>query len=314
MKIFTLVKTNYNHHVSMDLYHEFEKRIIEKGTWEVVNGVGDKSARIIRQIVKRLPFIKFPLKKDKNYVVIGYQKEKFFPYFHYKTSSKSLWMYDAWEPCFDDIEKTIRDYGINTLFTASKQSSEYFNALNIKNFEAFWVPEAVDVANYEFIPYHERTIDVLQLGRKWNEYHEKIKPIEENLVYKYEKKAGQIIFKSREEFITGIANSKISVCVPSFITHPEITGRISTITNRYLQSMASKCLILGKLPDDMKFLFDYNPIVEIDDENPIGQIHDILENFDAYIPLIEKNYEILKNHHNWNTRVDQMETLMRTKN
>ena len=28
MKPFTLIKTNYNHHVSMDLYHEFEANII----------------------------------------------------------------------------------------------------------------------------------------------------------------------------------------------------------------------------------------------------------------------------------------------
>jgi hypothetical protein len=70
----------------------------------------------------------------------------------------------------------------------------------------------------------------------------------------------------------GLANSKISICVPSDITHPERTGNISTITNRYLQSMASKCLILGKLPHDMLHLFDYNHIIEIDEENPVLQI------------------------------------------
>jgi glycosyltransferase involved in cell wall biosynthesis len=307
MKHFTLVKTNFNHHVSMDLYYEFEKRIINKPSWEIVNGVGSIQARVLRQLLKFIPPIQLPIKKHKNYVVIGYQKEKFFPYFHFNADLKALWMYDAWEPLFDDIEKTIRAYKINLVFTASKQSADYFNTLNIPNFQSHWIPEGIDVAQYQFIPYQERTTDVLQLGRKWNAYHEKIKGIENNLVYKYEKKAGQIIFPSREEFLFGLANSKISICVPSNITHPNITGSISTITNRFLQSMASKCLIVGKVPHDMLHLFDYNPIVEIDEENPIAQIESILSNFDVYIPLIEKNYEVVKNFHNWDNRVSQIE-------
>jgi hypothetical protein len=310
MKQFNLVKTNFNHHVSMDLYYEFEARIINKPEWEIINGVGSIQARVLRQLLKFIPPIQLPIKKHKNYVVIGYQKEKFFPFFHFKADLKVLWMYDAWEPLFDEIEKTIRAYKINLVFTASKQSADYFNTLNIPNFKSQWIPEGIDVAQYQFIPYQERTTDVLQLGRKWNEYHEKIKTIESNLVYLYEKKVGQIIFPTREKFLFGLANSKISICVPSDITHPKVTGSISTITNRFLQSMASRCLILGKLPHDMLHLFDYNPIVEIDEENPVAQIESILANFDTYIPLIEKNYEAVKNLHNWDNRVAQIENFI----
>jgi hypothetical protein len=74
--------------------------------------------------------------------------------------------------------------------------------------------------------------------------------------------------------------------------------------------MASRCLILGKLPHDMLHLFDYNPIVEIDEENPVAQIESILANFDTYIPLIEKNYEAVKNLHNWDNRVTQIENFI----
>lgn len=310
MKQFTLVKTNFHNHVSMDLYKEFESKLLHKPNWKIKNGVGNFMAFSIRQFLKIFPPILFPFKKDDNFVVFGYQKEKFFPYFHYKAKSKTLWMYDAWEPLFPNIEKTIKEYKINLLLTASKQSATYFNSLNIPNFRSEWIPEAVDSSLYKFIPYHKRTIDVLQLGRKWNEYHEKIKAIESKFVYKYEKKAGEIIFNSREDFLIGMANSKISICVPSNITHPHITGNISTITNRYLQSMASRCLILGKMPDDMKYLFDYNPIIEIDEENPIAQIEMILANFDDYIPLIEKNYNIVKDFHNWENRVEKIETLI----
>jgi hypothetical protein len=311
MKQFTLVKTNFNHHVSMDLYYEFEDRILNKPHWEIKTGVGSIQARVLRQLLKFIPPIQLPIRKHKNYVVIGYQKEKFFPFFHFKADLKVLWMYDAWEPLFDEIEKTIRAYKINMVFTASKQSADYFNTLNIPNFQSHWIPEGIDVDQYQFIPYQERTTDVLQLGRKWNEYHEKIKTIEKDIVYQYEKKAGEIIFPTREDFLFGLANSKISICVPSDITHPERTGKISTITNRYLQSMASKCLLLGKIPHDMVHLFDYNPIIEIDDNNPIAQIEAILSNFDTYIPLIEKNYETIKSFHNWDNRVTQIENFIR---
>jgi spore maturation protein CgeB len=308
MKPFTLIKTNYNQHVSMDLYHEFEANIIKKTTlWEVCNGVNSWQAFIIRQILKLIKPFTIPLYKNKNYVILGHQNEKFFPYFHFKAKSKTLWMYDAWEPLYDQIEKTIRNYNINLLLTASKQSAAYFNTLGIKNFKAQWVPEAVDVSKYYFTPYTDRTIDVLQLGRRWNFYHDKIKSIEKTLNYQYEKQAGTIIFATREDFLKGLANSKISICVPSAITHPEITGSVSTITNRFFQSMASKCLILGKLPDDMLHLFDYNPIIEIDDNNAENQIYDLLKNYEKYVPLIEKNYEIVKKYHNWNERIKTIE-------
>ena len=80
-------------------------------------------------------------------MILGHQKEKFFPYFHFKAKSKTLWMYGAWEPLYDQIEKTIRNYNINLLLTASKQAAAYFDTLGIKNFQAFWLPEVVDVSN-----------------------------------------------------------------------------------------------------------------------------------------------------------------------
>lgn len=71
--------------------------------------------------------------------------------------------------------------------------------------------------------------------------------------------------------------------------------------------MASKCLILGKLPYDMIPLFNYNPIIEIEEDNSVAQIQSILCNFDSYIPLIEKNYEEVNKFHTWDARLNQLE-------
>ena len=295
----------------MDLYGEFEDAILKTPYWLTINGVSSIQARFLRHIYRIIPPILFPLKKEKAYLIIGYQKEKFFPYFHFNADLKALWMFDAWDPLFHDIENTIRKFKINIVFFSSKQSAEHFGDLNIPYFQSHWIPEAVDVERYEYAPYHKRTIDVLQLGRVWGAYHNQIKSIEPDLVYKYEKFPGQLIFPSRHDFIHGLANSKISICVPSSITHPNRSGSISTMTSRYLQSMASKCLILGKMPYDMSFLFNYCPIVEIDEDNPVKQIQSILKNFDDYIPLIEKNYSEVRKFHNWSNRISDIENAIR---
>jgi hypothetical protein len=84
------------------------------------------------------------------------------------------------------------------------------------------------------------------------------------------------------------------------------------MTLRYLQAMSSKCLIIGILPDEMRDLFEYMPIIEIDFSDPINQILIILENYNQYIDLIEKNYsEVIKNHQ-WKNRWYNMSELILT--
>ena len=54
--------------------------------------------------------------------------------------------------------------------------------------------------------------------------------------------------------------------------------------------MLSKCLIVGNAPAEMIELFGYNPVIEADMNEPAKQIENILNNYDQYIPLIEKNF------------------------
>ena len=175
-----------------------------------------------------------------------------------------------------------------------------------------WVPEAITMSDYHFQDYSRKDISVLAFGRRYDEYHDRIvdRLEQENISYLYEKVKKAIVFPTREAFIDGLARTKISICVPSSITHPEKAGKISTMTIRYLQSMASKCLIVGYMPDEMKPLFDYIPIVEIDMSSPAEQLIGILRNFDRYIPLIEKNYAYIQSHHTWEHRWNSIKTAL----
>lgn len=74
------------------------------------------------------------------------------------------------------------------------------------------------------------------------------------------------------------------------------------MTQRYLQSMVSKCLVMGHAPKEMVSLFGYDPVVEADMDNPVGQLLSVLDNLDAFIPLNEMNYRSVVENHTWTKR------------
>jgi spore maturation protein CgeB len=180
--------------------------------------------------------------------------------------------------------------------------------------KCYWIPEGINIQEFHSKPCEKRNIDILQMGRKYDRYHDMILPfcIKSGIKYVYEKEKGKIIFKDKSAFIEGLASTKISICTPQSITNPEKVGIISTITQRYLQSMSSKCLILGIIPKDMEKVFNYRPLIPIDMEHPQEQIKKILKDYKKYTPLIEQNYVEVKKHHQWKNRIEKMQDIINT--
>jgi len=247
----------------------------------------------------------------KNYMVVlmGPRFQKTFPHF-FRKGFKSIYMFDAWPSYYKYINRFITDFNVDVLFVSSKQSAESLNKLIGRN-NVFWIPEGVDPKEYKFYPNNEKDIDVLSFGRNYQLFHEKIAEhlIKQNVNYKFPA-GGKMVFPDRQTFIEGLGRSKISVCFPTSITHADRAGDIETMTNRYLQSMAAKCLILGKAPEEMKLLFGYNPVVEVNMDDPVGQIMDILKNFEQYSVLIEKNYQTLISNHTWQKRWESIQSII----
>ena len=244
-------------------------------------------------------------------VLMGKDFIKFYPYAYLNRRKRYVYFFDAWTNDQPEIIDFIQQYKINQVFVSASQAAIELNE-KLERSLANWIPEGIDVSVYKQFPYNQKDIDVIQIGRKYDWYHEQILPVfsETNKVYLYEKTKGTIIFPTREEFINGLARSKISVCFPSNITHPERAGGIETMTNRYLQSMASKCLIVGHAPQEMIELFVYNPVVEIDWDAPMEQLKTILDHYSDYIPLIEKNYEVVSKYHTWDNRWERIKNLL----
>jgi hypothetical protein len=314
MQLIKYKKTQF--HVSQDTVSEFENAILAgKLNIYAVTEVQKVIAKIfIRLNLEQLlemsaRAVSIRKKESKLCILLGDEFHKaIIPFMG--NDNNNCYFFDAWPSNHVKIEKFIETFKLKNVFFSSKQVV----AINSKNINCkfHWIPEAIQIENYEFKDYQNKDIDVLSFGRKFNRLHESIVDGLEasKIAYYYEKSAGEIIFSTRSAFIDGLARTKISVCIPSNITHPERAGTISTMTIRYLQSMASKCLIIGYLPEEMKELFNYNPIIELDINDPLKQIRDIISNYSDYIPLIEQNYDYVKTHHTWGNRWDKMNEIL----
>ena len=309
-------------HVSLDTVDEFELAILSDArvdctvllspftrkrtynVWLMLHKIGQYALSVVKPLFGEKYFGNGH--RDYFVVMMGAAVTKFGPYF-ILSGRKSIYLFDAWPNQHEKIIDFIESWRINNIFISSSQATESLKKYE-KECNFYWIPEAINPQLYRSYPYTKKDIDVLQFGRKYDLYHELIRmPLEQDhKTYRYEQKKGEIVFATREAFIDGLARSKISICVPSNMTHPERSGEFETMTVRYLQSMASKCLVVGHAPKEMIDLFGYNPVIEIDIKDPVNQLRFLLNNYSDYIPLIEKNYtEVIKNH-SWHNRWKQI--------
>ena len=309
-----LISSPLHNHPSIDTVFELEHELLRLTNWKVKRAYSKFAAKILMKIFKANYILKLIPSNQKYFVVvmdINAISERCFPFFFFKAKKKAMYLFDAWEPLFPTIKSELNQLKVDIVFIQAEQSAEILKD-ELKNIKIYWIPEGLDINNYNYADYKSKDIDVIQIGRKYDLYHNKIINycVSNRISYMYNKVEGELAFKTKEELINSLSRAKISICFPSAITHPGRSGKISTLTKRYLESMASKCLIVGKIPDDMRGLFDYNPIIEADLNNPEVQLKEILENYNKYIPLIEKNYLEVKEKHQWKNRVYDMKKIM----
>lgn len=316
-----IVNNNVSHHVSDDVVKEIENIILSDHEVQLSNGdgiitrfFGALAWRLYECISFKSKFLApkylcIPIKGEHFAVLMGLRFRKCMPYFVF-SKKKHLYLFDAWPHYHDKINEFTRLYKIRTVFVTSSQVAE-----RLKKWDGctvHWMPEGIDPSGYHFYDYRYKNIDILEFGRKYPPYHHAIRDFlaKHGKIHLYEKKEGDLVFPTRTSFIDGLARSKISICFPSNITHPERAENIETITIRYLQSMLSKCLIVGHAPLEMVRLFGYNPVVEMDDNNPCAQLVELLKDHDNFIPLIERNYHEVHKNHTWERRWEEMKRLL----
>lgn len=225
---------------------------------------------------------------------------RFIPYF-----------FDCWEPQFSRWESFFRRNRTKIAFLTARYSAEYFQR-RFPRRRFVWLPECVDPSEYQGEKsLADRTIDVFELGRKYDAFHKKLTPTlaDAGMTHLYEKVKGVIVFPEFDDFVAGMGNSRISVCFPQSLTNPERCGKVETVTLRYFESMASKCVIVGKCPLELCDLFGYNPVIEVNDP---AEVVGIVRNIPDFQSLVDKNYARLLEVGTHSARVDTLIHELRT--
>ncbi len=213
--------------------------------------------------------------------------------------------FDCWPSLYERWTSFFKRHRVRIAFFSARQSAQYFaNAL--PNMKSVWLPEATDP--FEYCPsksWSERDIDVLELGRKNDRFHDRIvEPLAKTgRTHLFERVKGEIIFSDRTGLINGLGRTKVSICFPCSQTHPERSGPVETVTLRYFESIASKCLIVGHAPQELIDLFGYNPVIEVQSGYEFEQMESLLNHLGPLQSLVERNYRRLLEVGTWKHRV-----------
>lgn len=221
--------------------------------------------------------------------------------------------WDVWEPRWDDWADTLARFRPPLVMTTALQSAEHLRD-RLPGIRVEHVPEAADLERY--LPGAEladRRIDVLELGRRNHAWHDAVVPhtAGHGLRHLYEPEPGRLVFPGGErEMLEGLADSRISVCFPSSVTHPGRSGSVTTMTHRYLESIASRSLVLGSTPAELPLLLGCDPVVPADADDPWGQLRSVLASIEQYQAQVDQARDRLLAVGGWDTRAAQIVDLL----
>jgi hypothetical protein len=304
-----------------DVYRELEEELLKRTGWRTIAGSSAWMQKFFEKYLldrlRRKPLrLNFPVgdKRRALFAVLsGREHVKIFQHYLGRARLKAVYQFDTWP--FENAlnENAFRSFGVNIAFISIRDAARHFDSLGIPGFRAHWIPEAVATDRFRAEAYRDRTVDVLQYGRIWEWMHERIMRFSGSrpIVYRFPPGAGNTKsqFAARQDLVDALARSKVVICAPKATTHGNEYS-LQTVTTRYFECFASKCLVLGHAPPDLVELFGYNPVIEVNHDNAEGQLGEILGAYDDYIPLIEKNYETVRSKHQWRHRIDDMIAIM----
>lgn len=193
--------------------------------------------------------------------------------------------WDVWPDNIEKVVEWIRKHSVKTAFFTSSQVADKMSKI-LKGIEVHAVTEGIDISSYkEGKILKERSIDFLEYGREIDAI---VKYNENGINYVHGKRNGKILF-SLEQLHTALADAKVVATYPKSWTNPEEAGGIETLTQRYWECMLSRCVMIGHAPKELIDLLGYNPVVELDRNDPDAQLRDVLLNIHGYQNLVDEN-------------------------
>lgn len=222
----------------------------------------------------------------------------------------ALYIYDCWEPEFDDWQKVIDQIEPDYVFFCFRQSYEHYKDI----YNCYWVPQSADLDYFKDLK-SEKTRMFIQMGRVNPGIHEAIlnylkdhdlEDCYDNYVYRRKEKTA--LFPELPVLVSEINKTKYIVCVPKCYENFKRTGNVCGITARYFESIACKTMIIGKKPVCFDELFPSDGMIEFsEDLSDFNEKIDELENNPKkYREIVDRNYEHLMKYQTWGNRCDQI--------
>lgn len=222
---------------------------------------------------------------------------------------------DCWPDDYERWTHKLRAIRARVVFVSARGSAEYLSA-RMPKASVHWLPEAIDVNDWDSSkPLAARGLDVLELGRNYPSYHDRIAGnLREGVSHRSALEGSHTpIFPDKADLRAGLANAKIQICFPKSITHPEQAPDggagargLETVTQRYFEAIASGSLIVGHGPQELVDLFGYNPVIAADLDSPVEQLHDLLDHIEDQQEFVGRNLARLREVGTWDARVAEM--------
>lgn len=303
--------------------HQFIEACIKNGITSKKEYKLNIGIQLLLQFFRCVKLIKLLASShNKDAIIIACRGENLleasFPYYNHEIIPM-LW--DVWPYTWRDLYRNLRELNCKICFVTVRQmATKIENELGIK---CYWIPEGIDMSDYtKGNDLKERIIDVYELGRQHKEYHKIIKDsLNKNIIKSYKGNIynddgtlQSLAFSTAEELISGLPSIKVIICFPQTDTHPERAGSLETLTQRYWEAMLSRCLIIGRAPQELIDLVGYNPVIDVNWNNPMQQLYEILVNIDAYQEIVNKNYLSALKYASWDKRTLLIKNILKENN
>jgi hypothetical protein len=205
------------------------------------------------------------------------------------------WICDCWPRDYLKWEHLFRRDRVKLAFFSARGSAEHFRRV-LPGMESLWMPEGCVPSDYSpRKPLAERSIHLLEIGRKHRPFHEAVAGPVAAAGFRHVfavDGTNTPVYPDQASLHAALGDSVISVCFPRTVTHPDQAGGLETVTLRYFESIASRCIVLGKCPAELEELFGFNPVIEVGDD-PAGQVLAILRNPSALQGHVDRAYQRL---------------------
>ena len=214
------------------------------------------------------------------------------------------YVYDCWPTRERDWAGFFARNRFDMAFFSARVAADHWNGF--EGLRSVWMPEAIDDAQYPpGPPLRDRAIVVMELGRPYELAHEIIRRAVPSELHSHP--GNRRSMPDRASLIRALHSTRALICYPGAITQPSgRTGSWESMTHRYLEAVATKTVVLGRIPDEMRDLFGFAPGVEVVADDLPDALHSIRTHPNDFQLLVERSHARLLEVATWNVRAKQM--------